>query len=241
MGRQVSPPQPGALWAPWETGYAAPAEEPTGDKAVVRTRHWISCFLLSSGTLRVQCPSKAADDWGMKAFPCGARAHQAFSDGETISNDGSQSMGDCGTQPKIPQVQFLEPSNNQTSAGPFPEYRCCWESGGKTSIRVTGSWKSSVTRPHWELHPHHKAWHYDRNIASAAEERRGEERHKSPKRSRFHRGRQEFWSSFALWDAKPDSSKNTHMLKYTMFLKELNVTMKLVLFNCSGMTVVSCI
>lgn len=58
-------------------------------------------------------------------------------------------MGDFRTEPEIPQVQFLEPSNHQTSAGPFPEYQYCWESGGKAPISVTGSWKSSGMRPHW--------------------------------------------------------------------------------------------
>lgn len=114
---------------------------------------------------------------GMEAFTFGARAHQASSDGETISNDGSQSMGDCGTQPKIPQVQFLEPNNNQTSAQPFPEYQYCWESGGKATVGVRGSWKISVTRPRGELHPCQKARHYGRSIAIDAEERRREEIH----------------------------------------------------------------
>jgi hypothetical protein len=28
-------------------------------------------------------------------------------------------MGDHGTEPKLPQVQFLEPSHHQASVGPF--------------------------------------------------------------------------------------------------------------------------
>lgn len=157
----------------------------------------------------------------MKAFSFLARAHQAFSDEETISNDGSQSMGDCGNQPKIPQVQFLEPNNNQTSAQPFPEYQYCWESGGKATIRATGSWKSSVSRPHWELHPHHRAWHYGRNISMDAEDRRGEERHnRNPERSSVPQG--DAWILMVLCTTRHTSAFLKECvsinLKYTTFL-----------------------
>lgn len=85
----------------------------------------------------------------MKVCAFGASAHQALSAGEAISDHGSQSMGDFGAEPKIPQAQFLEPSNHRTSAGSFPECRSCWESGGKARMGVTGSWKNCGTRPRW--------------------------------------------------------------------------------------------
>lgn len=96
---------------------------------MIGTGRRISCFFLSWVPGDFHFHTKLQMIEGMRAFAFGARAHQELSDGEMMGH--SQSMGGVGIQPKIPQERFFEPNNHQTSAGPFPECRHSWESGGK--------------------------------------------------------------------------------------------------------------
>ena len=162
--------------------------------------HWVSS--LGPWDFNVQARLRIIE--GTKVCAFGASAHQALRAGEAISDHGSQSMGDFGAGPKIPQVRFLEPSNHQTSAGSFPECRCCWESGGKARLGVTGSWKNCGTRPHWAS-SHQEAGHYGRHPATAAAGREGAHaRAETWKGLVFLRGRREHWLSSAPPDIHPE-------------------------------------
>lgn len=60
--------------------------------------------------LGILIPSKATSNWGLKALAFGAKAHQASSDGETILDDGSQSMGAGALSQKFHKSNSLSPA-----------------------------------------------------------------------------------------------------------------------------------
>lgn len=145
----------------------------------------------------------------MKAFAFGARTHQEFSDGEMISNDGSQSVnGWCGDSAK-----------NSTRA-------ILWAQQPSDICR-TISWMPTLLGKWWEVSrgPGKTVWQGPTGnsihtakpdiMAALLAGRRGKAgggiRSWSPEHA-FLRGGRVYWFSFVLRDMNVDSEKNVCML-----------------------------
>lgn len=82
-----------ALWAPWSLADTGARGRRSNQESQLRSGQdpgsAVSFCHRAPGDFHFQAKLQMSE--GMQAFTSGARAHQEFSDGETISNDGSQS------------------------------------------------------------------------------------------------------------------------------------------------------